>query len=131
MVPKLQRGAKSGSYEEEITASRVGAFAAAIGADPAGGVPPTYLTVFRKGEFEILQGLKIPLSRVLHGEQEYSYESALRVGDRVRYETLLIQAVEKRGASSLLQVLVLETRFRVGERPAAAARTTLLMKGER
>jgi len=131
LVPKSQVGTKVGPYEEELVSSRVQAFARSIGADPALGVPPTYVTAFRRGEFDLMQGLGIKLNQVLHGEQDYVYEGSLKVGDRVRYETKLAQILEKKSATALMQILLLETQIQAAGKLVATARTTIIVRAGR
>ncbi len=74
------------------------------------GVPPTIATVFRKGEFEILNLLQIPLKQVLHGEQEYIFHKNLEPNKIYRCETILKNQHEKQGSSGKLRFLVFSTK---------------------
>lgn len=125
-------GERTSSYRDELDRESVEAFALAVGADPAAGVPLTWVTVCRRGEFELLRRWGIELSQVLHGEQEYEYLSGLRVGMTLEYETELKKITDKKGSSGSMVFLVLETEFReVGVSPTrvvARGRSTFIVK---
>jgi len=70
-------------------------------------VPLTYATLFRKGEFELLEKMNISLSSVLHGEQSYEYFSPLQSNQKINYITELISKNEKKGGK--LIVLIFKT----------------------
>lgn len=72
---------------------------------------PTIFTIFREGEFEIIDRLGVQLSQILHAEQEYSTFHSLLPEEEIRYTTTLLSVVEKRGSSSSLAFLVFETDF--------------------
>jgi len=124
-------GKKTGPYKEKLSDQRVAEFAKSVGA-ASGTVPPTLLTICRKGEFDLFQELKIPLSRVLHGEQEYSYETEIQPTDTLVYETTLAQAMEKQGSKTSMQIVILETRVQVERAgklaPAALSKTTIVLR---
>ena len=122
----LAQGSKSGPFRETIDADRLRRFADAIGARESDPAPPTFLTAFRRGEFDLLQKGGIQLKHVLHGEQEYQYASPLRAGDTLEYETTLASLHEKRGGSGKMTFLVFETTFRAEGRDVGLSRTTIL-----
>ncbi len=102
-------GAKAGPYRESVPPSRIEAFYRSVGVTPRLEAPPTFMTVFRKGEFELFERLGIPLARVLHGEQEYEYEEPIRGGDTVTYECELVKALEKRGSKGQMLFMTFDT----------------------
>jgi hypothetical protein len=128
LVLKDHVGEQSSRHEETADAERVEAFRQAVGA-LGQGVPPTYVTRCRVGEFELMQKLGIQLNQLLHGEQEYSYEADIEVGDQLSYTTRLAEVLEKRE----LKFLVFETEIeaaRSGRKArAAVARTTVILRG--
>jgi hypothetical protein len=128
---KSRVGETAGPFQETAEAARVSLFAKAVSAReiPEINVPPTYPTVCRKGEFELLRRFNIELAHVLHGEQEYAYTAPIRVGDIMSYDTTLVQANRKQGTAGSLQFLVFETRIRVGEEVAVIARSTIVVRG--
>jgi hypothetical protein len=99
-------GERSSRFSEKITPGRVEQFRSAIRAE-ADGIPPTFLTRYRHGEFELFKRMGVELSSILHLEQGYELEEALRLDDELGYETALVDWSEKRG----LHFLVLDTFF--------------------
>lgn len=136
---KSQVGQKSGPYREVMTLARIADFGRAIGMTHGtdswvvGTAPATLMTIFRKGEFDLFQKLQIPLSKVLHAEQEYLYENSIEPEDRISYETVLSQVLEKGGAhKASIQFLVFETRVQA-ERdsrsvPIGTGKTTIVVR---
>lgn len=129
MELKSRIGETVGPYHDDVQAEHVEKFRKAVGAHATDAVPPTFLTICRKGEFDLLQRLGIPLARVLHGEQEYVYHRPLEVGSRLTYETKLIQALEKKGSASILQIVTFETDVRDSVGTVATSRTTIIYRG--
>lgn len=122
-------GENSSRHLDDASAARLAAFAQAIGGKTREAAPATFLTVGRKGEFELLQRFGIPLSRVLHGEQEYEYLKPIRAGDQVEYVTQLINVLEKRGSTNFMQFLIFATDFTVSGEVVAKARTNIIHRG--
>jgi len=127
--------AQSSTFEEEITPERLRAFRTAIGLTAGSHeVPPTYLTRFRQGEFELLERLGVPLQNVLHAEQDYQYFAPLRPGMKILYETVLANSFEKKGRAGSLHFLVTETRVRwagsADPQPLVVCKTTIVAKGK-
>ena len=153
-MSKLKKsvGEKIGPFEFRVSPAWVPVFGAAVksqcylaaagqgigGASPTSGTMdalPTFLTVLRQGEFDLLQKFGIPLSTILHGEQEYEYLEPISPGDLLKYTTAIQQVHEKRGSSKssvggdLLQFLVLETEVHgSGGRKVALTRSTLIIR---
>jgi acyl dehydratase len=71
--------------------------------------PPTFPRVF---DFGTIEGLALPASGVIHGEQSYRYSRPLFVGEEVVCHSLLTDVYQKRGREGTLTFVVLE---RVGE----------------
>ena len=122
-------GTNVGPYEEEASAEKLRRFATAIGATPRSEAVPTYLTVCRKGEFDLLQKMGVPLTQILHGEQQYEFLAPIHPGDHLTYTTAVIHCIEKKMRQGAMSVLTLETEIRTGGGPAARARTVLLCQG--
>ena len=129
---KARIGKKVGPFREEVTSERVHAFCKAVHAPVSETAPATYLTRFRAGEFALFQELEIPLSRLLHAEQEYFYESPLIVGDTIEYETTFANVLSKSGNTGTMFFATFESRFRVvrsgKETPIGASRTTIVVR---
>jgi hypothetical protein len=104
-------GTESGPFREKITLEKIMRFRKAVGAgeSQAEVAPPTFMTVLRAGEFEMFSQLGIPLSGLLHAEQEYSLSAPIRAGEELEFRTTLVQAAEKRGRSGAMHFLVVET----------------------
>lgn len=127
MDPSAFIGQTAGPYAELASEDRIAAFQKAIGtSDP--GVPPTFLTVFRRGEFELLERMGVSLAQVLHAEQEYEFFSELRSGDFLDFTTQLANAALKKGASGSLKFLTFETEFARNGVRVAVARTILVVR---
>ena len=85
---KHREHSKSSVRSEVVTAERIRDFCAALRADcpTVDGecvAPPTFLTCFRHGEFELFEKIGLKLQNVLHAEQIYEYESDIRAGDEI------------------------------------------------
>lgn len=72
---------------------------------------PTVFTIFRGGEFELIDSLGIQLKQVLHAEQEYQVEETLLPGEELHYTTTLTNVMEKKGKGTKLAFLVFQTDF--------------------
>lgn len=110
---KSQVGVSAGPYREEITLERVQAFCKAIGVEVSSVAPPTFFTLFRKGEFDLFQKMGLELSKVLHAEQEYQYLHDIHAGDTVSFETTVNHVLEKQSSTASLHFVTFETRFQV------------------
>ena len=106
---KEQIGVCSATHQEEISSERIAAFCRAVGFPVSSVSPPTFLTVFRRGEFELLQKLGLNLSNALHADQHYEYIEPIRAGDRIQFETHVSQVLEKNSPKQNMQFLTLET----------------------
>lgn len=89
----------------EVTAERVAAFAASLGApfdESADAVPPTYPIVLA---FDAMQAFlaseEIDLFRIVHGEQRFAYERPVRVGD-VLTATLSVVSLRQIGGADII-----------------------------
>jgi hypothetical protein len=67
------------------------------------------------------------LENVLHAEQIYQYESDIRIGDQIDFQTRLSHVLEKKGGA--LSFLTLETKFSADTRAIGSSRTTIVVKG--
>lgn len=121
-------GETASGYRESADAERIRRFCEAVGAPISEVAPPTFMTVFRKGEFDLFSKLGIPLARVLHAEQEYVYRGVIRAGDEVTYETRLTHVLEKNGASGSMHFLTFETEVATASGPAGLSKTTIVVR---
>lgn len=101
----------------DIERGRLRAFAQAIGeTDPvysdveaaqAAGhadlpVPPTFLFAAEMDSgrmFELLTDMKVPLARLLHGEQGYTYHQPIHAGDVVTVTSRIADIYDKKGGA--------------------------------
>jgi hypothetical protein len=114
MLPlKDKIGTRSETHTEVVTADRIAAFCKSVGVTNHEEAPPTFLTVFRRGEFELLQVLGLDLSNALHADQQYDIVQPIRAGDHVLFETEVSQVLEKLSPKQSLRFLTLETRFQI------------------
>lgn len=128
---KSFEGKRSRVFSEKITEGRISTFCQAVGAEPSTIAPPTFLTLFRGGEFELFDQMGLKLSNVLHGEQQYSYESEIHAGDEVTFQTQLTSALEKKGGSGRMSFLSFETEISVkapNPRPVGKSKTTVIVR---
>ncbi len=93
----------------ELDPEHVNAFAWAIGADPADGVPPTYAAVYSLGATAPqLFGddeAAIDLAKLLHAEQEFEWMRHPSVGESVTSKARVTSDTSRRG----LRFVTLET----------------------
>jgi N-terminal half of MaoC dehydratase len=84
-----------------IEPERVAAFARAIGADPAAGVPPTFASVYALGvTAPQLFGdpeAAVDFAKLLHAEQEFEWERHPRAGETVVSQGRVASDVSRRG----------------------------------
>jgi MaoC dehydratase-like protein len=85
----------------EIDAARAAAFARAIGADPADGVPPTFAAVYSLGATAPqLFGdpeAAIDFAKLLHAEQEFEWSRHPKPGETVSSEGRIASDISRRG----------------------------------
>jgi acyl dehydratase len=112
----------------EIEEQRARAFAAAV-AHTGEGVPPTFATApeIAAGLANVIADpeLSLDLSSLLHGEQEYVWTRALRVGETVSAEAT-IESIRGRGS---MRFLTLRTLLRDEEgETVVVGRSTLIVR---
>jgi N-terminal half of MaoC dehydratase len=85
----------------EIDPERVAAFARAIGADPAGGVPPTFAAVYSLGATAPQlfgdAAAAIDFGKLLHAEQEFEWNRHPEPGEKVSSQGRVASDVSRRG----------------------------------
>jgi MaoC dehydratase-like protein len=99
----------------QIEPARVAAFARAIGADPAAGVPPTFAAVYSLGATAPqLFGdadAAIDFARLLHAEQEFTWSRHPRPDETVTSQGHVATDVSRRG----MRFVTFETETRDGQ----------------
>jgi hypothetical protein len=85
----------------EIEPERAAAFARAIGADPAEGVPPTFAAVYSLGvtapQLFGDEDAAIDFARLLHAEQEFAWDRHPRLGETVTSQGRVASDTSRRG----------------------------------
>ena len=128
---KKYEGKFSSVFSEKITEERIRLFCQAVGTEPSLTAPPTFLTVFRAGEFELFDQMGLNLANVLHGEQQYVYESEIHAGDEVSFQAKLTSVLEKKGGTGRMSFLSFETLVEVktpNPRKVAKSKTTVIVR---
>ena len=113
-----------------VTEDRVTAFAAAVG-HPADGsapaVPPTFPIVLAFDAMQaFLDAEQVDLHRIIHGEQRFTYERPVRVGDELS-ATLVVTGVRRIGGADIVATAS-EIRDAAGEL-VCTGRATLVHGG--
>jgi len=89
------------AVEFEIESERVAAFARAIGADPSGGVPPTFATVYSLGTTAPQlfgdEEAAVDFARLLHAEQEFQWHRHPRIGETLTSRARVASDTSRRG----------------------------------
>jgi hypothetical protein len=84
-----------------IEPERVAAFARAIGADPADGVPPTFAAVYSLGATAPqLFGdpeAAVDFARLLHADQEFEWDRHPEPGEEVASQGRVVSDINRRG----------------------------------
>lgn len=113
-----------------IERERVEAFATALGADPADGVPPTFAAVYAlEATAPQLFGdpeAAIDLSHLLHVEQEFEWTRHPRVGETVTAVARVAADTTRRG----VRLVTLETSCSVEGEPLCVARARFAITEE-
>ena len=85
----------------EIEPERATAFALAIGADPAAGVPPTFAAVYSLGATAPQlfgdEEAAVDFARLLHAEQEFVWERHPKPGETVTSTGRVVSDINRRG----------------------------------
>lgn len=94
-------GKRYPTLEVRLDSDHVRAFAEAIGADPAAGVPPTYAAVYAllatAGQLFGDPDAAVDFSHLLHSEQEFRWVQHPEPGDRLTAAGHVEEDVERRG----------------------------------
>lgn len=84
-----------------IEPERVAAFAGAIGADPADGVPPTFAAVYSLGatapQLFADSEAAVDFAKLLHADQEFEWTRHPRPGDTVLSQGRVVSDISRRG----------------------------------
>jgi hypothetical protein len=91
---------------------------------------PTIYTIFRHGEFELMDSLGIQLKQVLHAEQVYEMHHPLSPSEEIHFTTTLASVAEKTSKTAKMAFMMFETEFvRTGDGvTVATARSTMVYR---
>ncbi|HEX6487937.1 MAG TPA: MaoC family dehydratase N-terminal domain-containing protein [Candidatus Dormibacteraeota bacterium] len=122
-------GKKYDAVTFDTKKDHVAAFARAVGADPAAGVPPTYAFVgaFQTGVQMVLdEEAKVNLAMLVHGEQEFTWERHPEVGEALSATGTVASDEDRRG----LRFLTLETKVADADgKPVLTSRMLNVIRG--
>lgn len=112
-----------------IEAEAVAAFARALGADPAAGVPPTFAAVYALAATfpQLLADAEagLDLSSLLHAEQEFEWTRHPEVGETVVASGRVVVDTERRG----VRLVTFETVVTSSGAPLCRSRAVFWTKG--
>jgi hypothetical protein len=107
--------------EEQVAAFRKVTASQHVG---EGGIPLTFITRFRRPEFQMLERLKIDYRNLLHTDQEYRYITPFRVGEVPFVRSRICEHRERRS----LRILTIETEFRCATELKAVSYSTFVVR---
>jgi hypothetical protein len=112
-----------------IDGEAVAAFAWAIGADPAEGVPPTFAAVYSLGATAPQlfgdEAAAIDFAKLLHAEQEFEWSRHPEVGEEVTSRGRVLSDVHRRG----MRFINFETDTRdAGGEPVCRSRALFVIR---
>jgi MaoC dehydratase-like protein len=106
----------------------VEAFARALGAEAADGVPPTYAAVYALGTTfpQLLEDEEaaVDMANLLHAEQEFEWERHPLAGETVIARARVASDVERRG----VRMLILETTVTSSDEPLCRSRAVFVIR---
>lgn len=94
-----------------VTAGAVAEFAGVLGL-PTDQVPPTLPIVVANESWQALfddPALDLQLQRIVHGEQKFSWQRPVRIGDTLVGAATIDRVVERGGAEMIYATVVLRT----------------------
>jgi acyl dehydratase len=97
--------------------------------------PPTFPTLFKMwgegGSSPHIKTLGGNVLRLLHGEESYEYFGYISPGDLITGQTKVVSIDEKKGRSSRLDIVKLQTDYRnQRDELVVVGRTTIVIRGE-
>ncbi len=108
-------------YEAPVVSEHVAQFSKVIGYERP-GIPPTFYTFYRWGEFEMLRRLGIPLEKIVHTEQVYTYHASIQPGVVLIAETEISRFRERRS----LKMITMATKMKLGDQVVVTSETSFL-----
>lgn len=125
-----QIGQESSVHRGRLDRETVEAFGKSVSWEIPGEVPPSFLTRFREGEFELLVRLGVELRQVLHAEQEYRWLAPLKADGQLDYRARLADVLSKGGKGGRLTFLKFDSEYLdpVTTRALAQSRTVMVIR---
>jgi hypothetical protein len=125
-----QIGQESSVHRGRLDRVAVEAFGRSVSWEIPGEVPPSFLTRFREGEFELLVRLGVELRQVLHAEQEYRWLAPLKADAQLDYRARLADVLSKGGKGGRLTFLKFDSEYLdpVTTRALAQSRTVMVIR---
>lgn len=125
-----QIGQESSLHRARFKRGDVEAFARSIAWEDSRNVPPSFLTRFREGEFELLLRLGVELRQVLHAEQEYRWFAPLKVDSQLDHRSRLADVLSKGGKGGRLTFLKFDSEYLdpTTTRALAQSRTVMVIR---
>jgi len=111
----------------KITQAAVDSFRNATRSTHSAEIPKTFVTLYRRGEFDWLGRLNVDFKNLLHAEQEYDYRDLLQVGDQPVVRTRVVDLKERKS----LTILTLHSDILVGEKIKVVSTTTFMIRNPR
>lgn len=116
-------GTKVIRYEAYVDKNHVAEFARIVGYQGK-GIPPTFFTFYRWGEFTWLTRMNVALETIVHTEQEYSYHADIEPGVTLIAETEVTSLRERRG----LKMIDMTTTLFLDGQKVASSQTSFLSR---
>lgn len=118
-IDRAHLGHALAPFTVEVTAERIAAFRAAIGADdgPQDVAPPTFMKAVegeQNSSRRILDALGVDLKRVLHAEQQFDYLGPIRAGDTLSVQRTVTDLYDKKNGA--MDFIVIESTLSHAER---------------
>ncbi len=113
---------------EEANPEGVASFRVATCSQYGKGIPLTYCTLFRHGEYAWLEKLGIEVRELLHGEQEYEFKEPLQVSKPLTVLTKLASIKERKTAQTSLAFVVLSSDVLCEGKVAVVSKTTFVVR---
>lgn len=125
-----QIGQESSLHRARLDRAAIEAFGKSVSWEIPDEVPPSFLTRFRQGEFELLSRLGVELRQVLHAEQEYRWLAPLVADSQLDYRARLADVLSKGGKGGRLTFLKFDSEYldSVTTRALAQSRTVMVIR---
>ncbi len=114
--------------EASIDGNKTVAFNRATGSKNVNTIAPTYCTIFRNGEYELLSRLGVETRYLLHAEQQYDYLAPLKLNQPIQVKTKLVSKKERKTSEVHMLFLTMESDIYCSNALCIQSRTTFVMR---